>query len=196
LKELYPKGDRGPGVPEAVPRGLQRLAAELGVETLDRVWIFPPLVSGRKESGLLAVSRFKDGDDPDRRVLSVLPYSAERTGKGLTLESSLEEHGEAPVDRLPRVMEGVVKRTESDLGEPREVEIGGSEERFLECLGAFEPSLLDPGLPPLANVPGEAPEPDAVAAGAPGESSPKAADGGESGPEEDPFDLYAAEPAR
>ena len=131
MKDPYAKGDRGPGVPEAIPRGIQRLGAELGVDTMDRIWIFPPLVSGRKESGLLAVSRFKDGDDPDRRVLTVLPYSAERTGKGLTLESSLEEHGEAPVDRLPRVMEGVVRRAESDLGEPREVEIDGDRERFL-----------------------------------------------------------------
>ncbi|HSG47818.1 MAG TPA: hypothetical protein VLA43_08410, partial [Longimicrobiales bacterium] len=75
MKDPYAKGDRGPGVPEAIPRGIQRLGAELGVETLDRVWIFPPLVSGRKESGLLAVSRFKEGGDPDRRVLAVLPYT-------------------------------------------------------------------------------------------------------------------------
>lgn len=188
MKDPHGKGDRGPGVPEAIPRGLQRLWAELGVETLDRIWIFPPLVSGRKESGLLAVSRFKEGDDPDRRVLSVLPYSAERSGKGLVLESSLEEHGEAPVDRLPRVMEGVVKRAESDLGEPREVEIGGSEERLLACLDDFDRDLLDPQLPPLLKpedplAPETALEPASVE-GTPGGAPPAA-------PADDPFDLYA-----
>ena len=67
MKQPQGRGDRGPGVPEAVPQGLQRLVAELGVETVDRIWIFPPLVSGRKESGLLAASRFKDADEPDQR---------------------------------------------------------------------------------------------------------------------------------
>lgn len=189
MKDPHGKGDRGPGVPEAIPRGLQRLWAELGVETLDRIWIFPPLVSGRKESGLLAVSRFKEGDDPDRRVLSVLPYSAERSGKGLVLESSLEEHGEAPVDRLPRVMEGVVKRAESDLGEPREVEIGGSEESFLAFLADFDRALLDPELPPLARVAQEVPEDSAALEedpAPPDDGSPVAA-----AADEDPFDLYA-----
>lgn len=149
MKEPKPRGDRGPGVPEAVPRSLQRLWDMVGPGAVDRIWVFPPMVSGRKESGLLAVGLYGPGDDPDRRVLAVLPYAAERTGTGVTLETSLLEHGEAPLDRLPRVMEGVVRRTETDLGEPREVEIGGSEERMLECLAEFDRGLLDPGLPPL-----------------------------------------------
>ena len=138
---------------------------------MDRVWVFPPMISGRKESGLLAVSLFAAGEDPDRRVLVALPYSAERTGKGLTLEASLLEHGEAPLDRLPRVMEGVVKRTETDLGEPREVEILGSEERLLECLGAFEPDLLDPDLPPLG---GPASDDDPASEDGPASEEPQA----------------------
>lgn len=150
MKEPKPRGDRGPGVPEAVPRSLQRLWEDVGPAAVDRIWVFPPMISGRKESGLLAVGLFGAGDDPDRRVLVVLPYAAERTGTGLTLETSLQEHGEAPLDRLPRVMAGVVKRTDMDLGEPREVEIEGSEERFRECLAEFDRELLDPALPPLA----------------------------------------------
>lgn len=190
MKDPYAKADRGPGVPEAIPRALQRLWAEFGPEALDRVWIFPPMVSGRKESGLLAVSRYKDGEEGDRRVLSVLPYSAERTGSGLTLDASLDEHGEAPVDRLPRVMEGVVRRAESDLGEPREVEIGGSEERFLECLGTYARELLDPGLPPLS-VPQEDPAPALAEPVAGGDQA------GSVGPPtaHDAFDLYAPEAA-
>lgn len=148
MKEIHRSSERGPGVPEAVPRGLQRIGAELGPETLDRVWVFPPLVSGRKESGLIAVSRLT-AEDPARRVLVILPYSAERTGTGLTLESALQEQGVAPVESFPRMMEGVVRRAEKDLGEPREMEIGGDPERFLAWLDDFDPQLLDPRLPPL-----------------------------------------------
>lgn len=158
------------------------------------------MVTGRTESGLLAASLFAGGDDPDRRVLLALPYSAERTGKGLTLEASLVEHGEAPLDRLPRVMEGVAKRTETDLGEPTEIEVIGSEERLVEYLGAFNPDLLDPDLPPLAppvsgegseSEPEELPESGAGADGAP---SPTAAADGAAGPT-DPEESHVRENA-
>jgi hypothetical protein len=160
VRDRKERGDRGPGVPEAIPRGVQRIVADLGLASVDRIWIFPPLVNGRRESGLLTVSVFKEGDDPDRRVLAILPYSAERTGKGLTIESAMAEQGEAPLDRLPRVMEGVVKRTDHDLGDPREVEIQGDPEKLQALLDEFAPELLDPELPPLA--PAEASNPPAA----------------------------------
>lgn len=118
---------------------------------MDRVWIFPPLVQGRRERGLLAVSRF-DGDEPESesRILLTLAYAAERTGRGLSLDQTLDEQGRAPEDRLPRVMEGVVRRTERDLGEPRQVVVGGDPAAFHSLLDEYEPELLDPGLPPLA----------------------------------------------
>lgn len=176
MRDLYrKKEDDGPGVPEAIPRALQRVAAELGPETLDRVWIFPPMISGRSESGLLAVSRFHGGEDPERRILSVFPYVAERTGKGITLEGSLEEHGEAPLDRLPRVMEGVVARTEKDLGDPTEVELDGDGDRFLELMATFDADLLDPELPPAAGSGEPDPEGGDVPAAATGGSGTSAA---------------------
>lgn len=184
-------------MPEAVPQGVQRLVAELGVETLDRIWIFPPLISGRKESGLLAVSRYAEGEDADRRILVTLPYSAERTGKGLTLESSVEEQGEAPMDRFPRVMEGVVRRTEQDLGEPREVEIQGDAVLLEAFLEEYDTGLLDPELPPLAEPMEESPEAagdEATAEVEPAldadEPDPEATDAGGT----DLLDWYAPEP--
>lgn len=197
MKDLYGKGDRGPGVPEAIPRGLQRLGAELGPETLDRIWVFPPLVSGRAESGLLAVSRYVESEDPDRRVLITLPYSAERSGKGLTLESTLVEQGEAPLDRFPRVMEGVVRRAESDLGEAVEMEIEGDPERFLACLEEFDPELLDPALPPLADpADAQVAEVEAAAPAGPEAGGPPALDPAQSpepSADDDMYDLYAPE---
>lgn len=142
--------DAGPGVPEAVPRGLQRLLQRYGGAALDRVWIFPPLVSGRRESGLLVASVFTDAHEPERRVLVSSPYSAERTGKGLRLDWTLQEQGEAPADRFPRVVDGVVRRAEKDLGEPRLLVVEGDEAVLLEALDEYAVELLDPDLSPRA----------------------------------------------
>jgi hypothetical protein len=121
------------GVPEALPGALRMLAERLGAESLDRLWIFPPRVRGRKEWGLVAVSRYH-AESEDRRLLFTAPYTAERTGQGPVMEFGLEEEGEAPPDRFPRVMLGVVRRSGEELGEPREVVIGGDPERFQDLI--------------------------------------------------------------
>jgi hypothetical protein len=139
------KQDRGPGVPEALPRTVQALGLRLDPRTLDRLWVFPPLVRGRREWGLVAVSRFApEGVADPRRHLFTAPYTAERTGKGLTLSWTLDEQGEAPPDRLPRVMDGVVRRAGDELGDPREVEIGGDGDRFQALLDELGTHLLEP----------------------------------------------------
>ena len=53
------------------------------------------------------------------------------------------EQGRAPDDRLSRVIAGVVRRSEIDLGKPRMVKIAGNPEKFQELLNEFDPSLLD-----------------------------------------------------
>ena len=121
-----------PGVPEALPRSLIRLRDRLGVDTVDRLWIFPPVRRGRREQGLVAVSTFLVGED--RRVMITVAYTAEHTGAGVTFETSFTQEGEAPPERFPGVMAGVVRRSGEGLGEAREVEIRGSAEKFEELL--------------------------------------------------------------
>lgn len=129
-----------PGVPEALPRVLIRLRERLGVESVDRLWIFPPSRSGRKEQGLIAVSAFLAGEE--RRSLVTVSYAAEHTGKGVTVEPSFTEEGEAPPDRFSGVMLGVVQRAGDAAGEPREVVIGGSPRKYEELLEEFDEELL------------------------------------------------------
>jgi len=125
------------GVPEALPRTLARLRERLGVETLDRLWIFPPTKRGRRERGLIAASLY--GDTEERRGVLTVTYVAEHTGKqGVIVEPSFVHEGEAPPDRFPTVMQGVVLRGGEERGEPREVEIGGSEERFEQLMEEFD----------------------------------------------------------
>ena len=121
------------GVPEALPKALERLREHLDVGTLDRIWIFPPLRRGRRERGLIAVCAFQEGEE--RRSLITMTYAAEHTGKvGVTIETAFTHEGEAPADRFPTMMKGVVLRGGEERGEPREVEIGGSADRLDELL--------------------------------------------------------------
>ncbi len=117
-------------VPGALGRMLGIILQRLGGERVDRVWIFPPLVRGRREFGLVAVSA--ESEDPGQRALYTARYSAELTGKGMEFESDLVVEGLAPPDRLLRVMDGVVRRSDLQLGEAREVVIGGEAEGMRE----------------------------------------------------------------
>ena len=121
-----------PGVPEALPRLLIRVRERLGVDVVDRLWIFPPVRRGRREQGLVAVSTLLTGED--RRVMITAAYTAEHTGRGVTFDVSFTQEGEAPPERFPSVMAGVVRRSGEGLGEAREVEILGSAEKFEQLL--------------------------------------------------------------
>lgn len=129
MTDRKPEADStDPGVPEALPRTLICLREQLGAEGIDRLWIFPPTRRGRREQGLLAVSTFQAGGE--RRGVLTVTYTAEQTGKGVALDPSFTHEGEAPPDRFPVLMRGVVQRGGEERGEPREVEIGGSPESF------------------------------------------------------------------
>lgn len=133
------EADDGPGVPEALPRTLREVGTRLGAAAIDCLWIFPPLVRGRREWGLVAVGCFAGGG---ARRLVTARYSAQRTGKGLFLDTQLLDEGVAPSDRLPRVMEGVVRRGPQPLGSPRVVELDGTAEAFESLIGEYPGELF------------------------------------------------------
>lgn len=133
--------DSDPGVPEALPRTLIRLRDAIGVKTIDRLWIFPPIRSGRREQGLIAVSTFKG--DEERRGMFTVSYRAEHTGTGVTVEPMLTDQGEAPPDRFPPVMQGVVRRADEDGEEAREVDISASAQKFEELMEEFDDVFIE-----------------------------------------------------
>jgi hypothetical protein len=130
-----------PGVPEALPRTLIRLRDRLGVESIDRLWIFPPARKGRREQGLVAVSTYQEGEE--RRSMVTVAYNAEHTGKGVAVEQTFHREGLAPVDRFPPVMQGVVQRSGEGAGEPREVEIQASAPRFEELMEEYDEVFIE-----------------------------------------------------
>jgi hypothetical protein len=105
---------------------LQEIREKLGAERIDRVWIFPSLVRGRKEWGLVAVSG--RSIHSELHTLYTARYSAELTGEGSAFELGITVEGEATPDRLPRVTDGGVRRSDLPLGDPVEVEISGNPE--------------------------------------------------------------------
>lgn len=142
-----PRVEADPGVPEALPRTLVRLRAELGVERIDRLWIFPPVRRGRREQGLIAVSTFQEDDS--RRGMVTVSYKAEQTGRGVTVEPVLTDQGEAPPDRFPPVMAGTVRRAGEASEEAREVEISASPEKFEELMEEYDDVFIRAGEPPV-----------------------------------------------
>ena len=119
---------------------LIRLRDRLGVENIDRLWVFPPVRKGRREQGLIAVSIFQEGQE--RRSMVTVAYNAELTGKGVTVEPSFTQEGEAPPDRFPGVMQGVVRRSGEEKGEPREVVIDASPESFEALMEEYDDVFL------------------------------------------------------
>lgn len=127
-KKTSEKKSQDSPVPEALGRLLSLLGNRVEVETMDRIWIFPPLVRGRKEWGLVAVSC--RAEDPAVRSLVTAKYAAELTGHGMRFEPEFFSEGEAPPERLPSVMDGVVRRSDLQLGVAREEVIAGDPEAF------------------------------------------------------------------
>jgi hypothetical protein len=119
------------GVPGAAAEAVRRLGGRIAPERLDRIWIFPPVVTGRREQGILAAGCFSDGEG---RVLVTLSYHAEETGKGMTFLETYREQGVAPRDRLPGVMEGVSVRAGTEGPGPRCVKLDGDPARFAALL--------------------------------------------------------------
>ena len=128
-------------MPEALPRTLIRLRDRLGIDSIDRLWIFPPVRRGRREQGLVAVSTFQE--EEERRSMVTVAYNAEHTGKGVSVEPTFTREGLAPPDRFPPVMQGVVRRSGEGSGEPREVKIEASASRFEDLMEEYDDVFIE-----------------------------------------------------
>lgn len=125
----------------ALPKTVRAVSERLGPSAIDRLWLFPPLRRGRKEWGLVVASEFLEGDE--RRRMHTARYVAEVTGRGLEYQVDMAEEGILPLDRFSRVLTGVARRTEEDLGDPRSVEIAGDARSVEELLDELTPSDVE-----------------------------------------------------
>lgn len=120
--------DSGATFAEAAPifALLNGLAERLGIASIDQLWLFPPRRVADAETAVVVLSAFHD--DEDRRRVFTAHYAALTDRKGqLEIEEHVEERGIAPVERIGRLVEGVLQRVEDELAAapPRAARIAG-----------------------------------------------------------------------
>ena len=131
--------ERDIGVPGAVAEALGVLRRRIPAERLERVWIFPPLVDGRSESGVVAAGCFGEGG---RRLLVTVAYRARETGRGVSFTPDFTEQGTAPAESLPRVIAGVARRAGAGFRDPILSRVGGDSGAFDRLVGDWTPDDL------------------------------------------------------
>ncbi|HEV2147825.1 MAG TPA: hypothetical protein VGR37_10520, partial [Longimicrobiaceae bacterium] len=102
----------------------------------DRVWTFPARQTGEKETGLAVLAAYPDGGAAsDRREVWTLGYEAEQPMGGKSRRAdALTEQAVAPVGRVERVIEGVLRRLGTETEAPRMHPVEGSPARWAELL--------------------------------------------------------------
>ena len=131
--------ERDIGVPGALAEALGVLRRRIPAERLDRVWIFPPLVDGRSESGVVAAGCFGGGS---RRLLVTVSYRARESGRGVRFTPVFAEQGTAPAESLPRVIAGVARRAGPGFGDPSLSRLGGDPRALDRLVGEWTPDDL------------------------------------------------------
>ena len=101
-----------PGLGAGWSRLAEVVGAELPVDELDALWVFPVLRQQQREWGTAVLSRVSG----DRRRIYTARYSLMVKGKERgKFESTLEEVGTGPVDALAELLQEVHKRTEDEV---------------------------------------------------------------------------------
>jgi hypothetical protein len=120
---------------------LRTVEAEIGIDRIDRVWVFPARRLERGETSLAVVAAFPDIDADRRRV-----YAAHYTAHDEADEARLvlDEFGTAPTDRVGRLVEDVVERIKDGPAEaPRSHTIRGEDERWHAFLHELAETFLE-----------------------------------------------------
>jgi hypothetical protein len=139
--------DAHPGpVSPALAAALGAIAGRLPPERVDAVWLFPPRQLGARESGIAVLSSFAEGDAGGKtRTIHTLHYLSDPQPRGPAVRTdALAEQGTVPLDRVDRIIEGVLHRL--DVPETPEVrETGGDVARWNALLAELSGVVLDPG---------------------------------------------------
>jgi hypothetical protein len=121
---------------------LRRLPETFPPDRIDRLWIFPPHVAAGRESGFVVISLLEsEPDDPERamthRTLFTYRYETHPVKGGTRRDERVTEEGSAPVERIDRVIAGVLARSAANAVEPIAEALGGDESRWSAFLDRF-----------------------------------------------------------
>jgi hypothetical protein len=124
---------------------LSAVTPAISPERIDGAWIFPARQLGPRESGLAVLSVFVEGDEARRtRTIHTVRYVLEPPAPRArpVRADEVAEQGTVPVDRVGRIIEGVLRR----LDEPETPDlrdIGGDVSKWAELLASLSGGVLD-----------------------------------------------------
>ena len=126
----------------SMPALMENLGGQVDVATIDELWVFPTQRSAGVESTVFVLSFMEENDM--RRVMTA-HFRATRNKRGEpTVESKLNEHAIAEAERIPRVIDGVLKRMDDFAAAPPSyARIDCSQERWaavIEVLTNLKPT--------------------------------------------------------
>jgi hypothetical protein len=118
----------------SLPVLLEGLAARVPATTIDEIYLFPT----RRVQGVEStVFVFSVHDAEERRRVITAHLRATRNKRGEpAIDTILHEHAIAPAERIPRVIEGVLKRLSEDFAStpPSHCRIDSSEARWKQMI--------------------------------------------------------------
>jgi hypothetical protein len=118
----------------SLPALLEGLEQRINVTTIDELYVFPT----RRVQGVEStVFVFSIQDHEDRRRVVTAHLRATRNKRGEpAIDTKLDEHATAPAERLPRVIEGVLKRLSEDFAStpPSHCTIDGNSGRWRQLI--------------------------------------------------------------
>lgn len=101
----------------SLPALMENLGAQIDTAAIDELWVFPTQRSAGVESTVFVLSFFEE-DDKMRRV-DTAHFRTTRNKRGEpTIDMKLVEHAVAEAERIPRVIEGVLKRMDDFAAAP------------------------------------------------------------------------------
>jgi hypothetical protein len=118
----------------SLPALLEGLPPRIDVSTVDELYVFPTRRVQGVESTVFVFSVY---DEEDRRRVITAHLRATRNKRGEpTIETKLDEHATTPADRIPRVIEGVLRRLSEELAAtpPSHARIDRSLDRWKELI--------------------------------------------------------------
>lgn len=130
--------------PITVPlaRLLAEMSAHVPPERIEQAWIFPPRHHRELETGLVVLAlRGEDAAAGDVREVVTVRYEQRAGEAGSRVAAG---HGWAPAERLPRLIDGVVRRLGVEGEDPVVVVTGGDVSEWAGQVAAMIRGILDP----------------------------------------------------
>lgn len=116
---------------------VERLGTQIDTATVEELWLFPTRRVAGVESTVFVLSVH---DVEERRAVITAHVRATRNKRGEpAIETKLDEHATTPAERLPRVIDGVLRRMSDDFAAtpPSHARIDGDPLRWQDVIATL-----------------------------------------------------------